>query len=153
MTLFEARPPDLRKERLRQQLVWGGIILIAVLAVLGFVFRHWRVEHTVDNFLTKIEQKDYNAAYAIWNADPDWEKHPERYQDYTFGQFQLDWGPTGDFGNITSHKVEGSVEPRSSGKVTGVVVAARINNRAEPACLWVDKQTRAISFSPIDCTF
>ena len=30
-------------------------------------------------------------------------------------------------------------------------VAVRVNDRAKPACLWVEKSTKAISFSPRDC--
>jgi hypothetical protein len=48
--------------------------------------------------------------------------------------------------------VDGSVVPRSRHTdASGVIVKVTINDRAEPACLWVEKKTKVISFSPIAC--
>jgi hypothetical protein len=154
MTLFEAQPANEKQEKLRERLLWSVIILLIVGGALAFVFRHWPHERVVDRFFAQIEAGDYRNAYATWNADPEWEKHLDRYKNYTFGQFQLDWGPTGEFGKITKHNIEGSVEPKSGGTVTGIVVAVRVNDRAaRPACIWVDKGTKALSFSPVECAF
>ena len=157
MSLLDAQPPDPRSEaraRLLKRLVLALGVVLVVSAALAFWFRHWPEERVADKFLTAIEQKDYKRAFALWLADPDWEQHTERYKEYPFGQFQLDWGPTGDYGEIKSHEIVGSVEPRSKvTAVSGVVVAARINRRAEPACLWVEKKTKTISFSHIPCSY
>jgi len=154
MTLFGAKPEDAKKDLFRERLMWSVVALILVGAVLGFVFRHWPHERVVDRFFDQLEAGDYRAAYATWNADPDWEKNVDKYKLYTYGQFQLDWGPSGEWGKITKHKIEGSVEPTSAGRVTGIVVAVRVNDRtAQPACIWVDKKTKALSFSPIECKF
>jgi hypothetical protein len=154
MTLFEAKPADERKEKFRERLLWSVVVLVLVGGALTFIFRHWPQERVVNRFFEQIEKEDYKAAFATWNADPDWEQHPDRYKNYTFGQFQLDWGPTGEFGKITTHKVEGSVEPKSGGRVSGIVVAVRVNNRtAKPACIWVDNKTKALSYSPVECAF
>ena len=154
MTLFEAQTPDPRDEekaKRRNRI----IILIAVLLLIavgtGYWFRYWPQERVVNNFFNLIEQKNYDAAYALWQADPNWKQHVDRYALYPFGQFQLDWGPTGDYGEITSHKVEGSLAPKSNGPVSGVVVVITVNNRVQPACLWVEKKTKVISFSPREC--
>jgi hypothetical protein len=157
MSLLEAQPEDPRAER-RRQLLKRGVIAIVVVAiaigVLGFWFRYYPEERAVDQFLTALEQKDYKKAFALWNADAEWEQHTERYSRYTFGQFQLDWGPGGDWGEIKSHEVVDAVAPKSKlTEASGVVVAARINDRAEPACIWVEKKTKAMSFSHIPCTF
>ena len=156
MTLFEAKQIDPRAER-RNQLVKRGAIIIIVIAIILapvlWYYRYWPEEHVVDKFLTAIEKKDYQTAFAIWNADPAWQQHADRYSNYTFAQFQLDWGPSGDYGEIKSHKIYGSAAPRSKiSEVTGVVVAAQINHRAEPACLWVEKKSKTISFSHLPCT-
>lgn len=154
MTLFEAQPANEKQEKLRERLLWSVVVLLIVGGMLTFVFRHWPHERVVSRFFSQIEAGDYKSAYATWNADPDWEQHVDRYKNYTFGQFQLDWGPTGEFGKITTHKIEGSVEPKSGGRVSGIVVAVRVNNRtAKPACIWVDKNTKALSFSPVECAF
>jgi len=154
MTLFEAQPANERQERLRERLLWSVVVLLIVGGALAFVFRHWPQEHRVDKFFDAVEAGDFKSAYATWTGDKDWEQNPDKYKNYTFGQFQLDWGPTGEYGKITRHKVEGSVAPKSTGNVTGIVVAVRVNDMAsKPACIWVDNKTKALSYSPVACTF
>jgi len=156
MTIFQAKQLDPKAEA-RKRVLKRAAIIVVVLAVIAapllWSFRNWPEEHAVDKFLSALEKKDYKQAFAIWNADPDWDQHADRYKEYPFGQFQLDWGPSGDYGEIKSHKIYGAATPRSKvTNVTGVVVAAQINGRAEPACLWVEKKTHTISFSHLPCT-
>jgi hypothetical protein len=157
MSLLETKPEDPRAKRrqaLLQKLLIALVLIGIVGGVLAFWFRHYPEQRAVDKFLTSIEQKDYKTAFAIWNADPEWEQHADRYSNYTFGQFQLDWGPSGDWGEIKTHEVVDAIEPKSKiTEASGVVVAARINARAEPACIWVEKKTKALSFSHIPCSF
>jgi hypothetical protein len=157
VSLLEAQPVDPRAESRRRFMrnVLGGLLVSAVLAApLLWFYRNYPEERAVDRLFTAIEQKDYRKAFAVWTADPEWEQHAARYEDYPFGQFQLDWGPSGDWGEIKTHQVEGSVEPRSkTGTVSGVVVVTRVNNRGEPSCLWVEKKSKQISFSPLPCAF
>jgi hypothetical protein len=155
MTIFESKPPDpaaeLRARRRKQFLVTAVIILIVV-AIIAYWNRYWSEERVVDQFFTALEQKNLEKAYALWRADPQWQQHVERYKEYPFGQFQLDWGPTGDFGYINKHEVLGAVAPKSANtKASGVIVAIRVNDRVKPACLWVENSTKAISFSPREC--
>src|SRR3954463_14097024 len=121
MTLFEAKTLDPKVEarkQLAKRVVIALVVLAIILAPALWFFRNWPEEHAVDKFLTALEKKDYKQAFALWNADPEWEQHVERYKEYPFGQFQLDWGPSGDYGEIKSHKIFGSADPRS--KVTSV---------------------------------
>src|SRR5437868_14184886 len=156
MTIFESKPPDpaaeARARKIRNLLITTVVVLLVVAAVAWWN-RYWPEERVVDKFFNAIEQKDYEKAYALWRADPEWRQHVDRYSDYNFGQFQLDWGPTGDFGYITKHDVRGAVAPTSTNTETsGVIVAVRVNDRAKPACLWVEKSNKAISFSPRECS-
>lgn len=152
MTIFEAKPVDVRKERLRSIAKVTIVLLVLVGAAAAFFLRHWPEEHTVNRFFVAIEHKDMEKAYGIWMADPQWKQHPDKFSNYGYGQFELDWGPASEYGTITSHKVEGAVEPESKGSpVTGVVVVVTINDRAEPACLWVEKSARTMAFSPFAC--
>lgn len=157
MTLFEAKPVDPRAEhraRVLKRAIWTLIVLALVAGALLWHFRYWPEEHVVDKFYTALEQKRYEDAFAIWNADPDWQKHTDRYKDYPFGQFQLDWGPTGDYGEIKQHDVKGADSPRSKiDVVSGVVVITEVNHRKEPNCLWVEKKSRQISYSHFNCAF
>ena len=157
-SLFDAPPPDPAAEaRNRRHLRTGIIALIIVLILAGIAYwnRYWPEEHVVEKFFAAVEQKDYEKAYAIWRADPEWQQHTDRYKEYPFGQFQLDWGPTGEYGYITKHEIRGAVAPKSNNTDTsGVVVAVRVNGIADEtklACLWVEKSTKTINFSPLDC--
>lgn len=154
-SLFDAKPEDPAAEarsKRRTRLILVAVVVLIVLGVVAYLNRNWPEEHVVDKFFTAIEKKDFETAYGIWRADPQWQQHTDQYKQYPFGQFQLDWGPTGDYGYITKHDIRGSVAPKSNNSETsGVVVAVRVNDRAKAACLWVEKSTKAISFSPREC--
>ena len=157
MTIFEAKELDPRAEararRLRNGLI-SFVIAVLLAAALLWWFRYWPEEHVVDKFFAAIEKKDLETAFALWNADPQWRAHTERYKDYPYGRFELDWGPSGDYGMISSHSVKGAVAPKAKvSEVSGVVVVVQVNGRAEPACLWVEKKTKTITFSPYPCQF
>ena len=152
MTLLDAKPPDLARERRVRNTVIAAICVLVMSTLLAFWFRYWTQEHLVDQFFIAIEKKNFDTAFALWNADPDWKQHVEKYNKYTFGQFELDWGPSGEYGPITKHEVAGSARPRSKGNVSGIVVKVIVNGRAEPACLWVEDAPHTIGFSPIPCS-
>lgn len=146
MSLLDAPPYDPRRDRRRNILIISLIVVTLVGSFSAWYFRNWPEEHAVDKFLTAIEHKDYDQAFADWNADPNWKQHPDRYKNYTFGQFQLDWGPSGDYGTITHHRIRGSAP---SGQNTAVIVAININDRADPIPLIVNRKTKEIGFSPV----
>lgn len=154
-TLFTAPPTDPAAEsRKRRAKIVLAASLIGLLALAGVIWnlRFWPEQHVVDKLLTQVEKKDFSGAFATWNADPDWQQHAEKYSSYTYGQFQLDWGPTSEWGEVTSHEILKVMEPDTkTGVVSGVIVAFRVNGRAEPTCLWVEKKTKAISYSPREC--
>jgi len=145
MTLFEAKEFDPTIEQKRRIYAIAGLVLLIILGFLVYNFWNWREEHAVNRFLAAIEHKDYEKAYAIWNADPAWKQHPQKYAGYNFGTFELDWGPTGEYGEIRSHKIRTSLTPKNS---SGVVVISMINDRKVPLPLWVEKKDRSITFLP-----
>ena len=157
-SLFEAKPPDPQEEaRARKRLRFGIIALAVVFILAAFAWwnRFWPEERVVDKFFAAIEKKDFDTAYGIWRADPQWHQHVDKYKEYPFGQFQLDWGPTGEYGYINKHEIVGAVAPLSNNTETsGVVVAIRLNGVVDPdktVCLWVEKSSKTINFSPRDC--
>ncbi|HET9743010.1 MAG TPA: hypothetical protein VFQ00_09675 [Terriglobales bacterium] len=145
MTIFQAKEYDPRVDKRRRIYVISALIIIAVLIYLGYHFRNWREEQTVNHFFAAIEQKNYEKAYAIWNADPNWKQHPQKYSGYNFGTFELDWGPTGEYGDIRSHHIRAAINPKNA---SGVVVVVKINDRREPMALWVQKKDQSITFLP-----
>ena len=149
MTLFEAPEYNARREKQKRILLIATLIAIPILAGLGWYFRHWPAEHRVNTFFEAIERKDLPGAFAIWNNDPDWRSHVDRYKGYPYGQFELDWGPASEWGMITQHSIDAAVTTKEG---TGVIVAVKINNRTEDAFLIVNKD-HTIGFSPVEIQF
>lgn len=149
MALLDAKEYDPRpKQRLIRLIV--AVVVLAILAVVAyFMFRYSSEKKVIENFFQAVEAKDFEKAYGIYNADPEWKQHPQKYNNYTYNQFVLDWGPSGDYGIITSHKIECAAEPKSSGfqPASGVIVVVRINNRADKTeSFWVEKKEKSIGY-------
>src|SRR5262245_50731385 len=91
------------------QLVWRLVGLTAALVVVALAllwfFRYWRQERVVNEFFSALQRKDFDAAFGIYNADPGWKQHPEKYSRYPLPQFMQDWGPSSEYGTIVSHKI------------------------------------------------
>src|SRR5579864_8734649 len=145
MTIFQAKEYDPRIEKRRRIYVIAALLAAALAGFLTYRFWDWREERTVSSFLTAIEHKDYEKAYAIWNADPNWKQHPQKYSGYNFGTFELDWGPTGEYGEIRTHRIRSAITPKRS---SGVVIISMINDRKQPLALWVEKGDHSITFLP-----
>ena len=146
MGLMDAKEYDPRPARRR----WRIIIAVAALIVVPLLtwrifFYYWPEKHVVDRFFQALEQKDFETAYGIYVADPDWKQHPQKYNDYSLSQFKLDWGPSGDYGKIVKHSIDCVLEPPRS---SGVIVSVIVNGRAESASLWVEKSSKTITQSP-----
>lgn len=148
MTLFDARPYDARKARIRRNLYVGILISVPFIAAFTWYFWNWPEEHRIDRFFHAIEAKDYVKGFALWNNDPDWQQHPQRYQAYPYGQFEQDWGPSSDYGVITSHQIVVSKQYGS-----GVVVGVLINGGKTPLFLWVERKAKTIGFSPVELQY
>ena len=151
MTLLNPPTYDEKREKRRKVLIVAGIFVLLVVAFLAWEFRYWPEEHVVNRFFSRLEAKDYEGAYAIWMADPDWKQHPDKSARYSYNEFYLDWGPGGEYGPINSHEIANSLSPRTSGggsSSSGVIVEVTVNGRAEPARLWVEKSDKTLTFSP-----
>ena len=151
MALMDAKEYDPRPAQKRRKIIATAVVVVVALAVYLYLTRYDSEKKVINNFFHALEQKDFEGAYAIYFADPDWKQHPEKYSAYTINQFKLDWGPQGDYGPITSHQVDCALEPPKKEFVTasGVVVVVTINNRAEPRSMWVEKKAKTITDSPV----
>jgi len=145
MTLLDApRYDSARARRIRNIKI--AVFMAVVLGAFGtWWFWNWPEEHRVNTFLATVESGDQSKAYGIWNNDPDWQQHPERYRTYGFDRFQQDWGTGGPNGQIRSYR---TVLSRTWGN--GVLMGVDINGGKKPIFLWVDRKTKQISFSPVE---
>ncbi len=151
MGLMDAQEYDPRPaQRRRRLIVTTAVVIVVPLAIWYFFLYYWPEKHVVDKFFQAVEQKDFETAYGIYEADPDWKQHQDKYQDYNFNQFRQDWGPQGEYGVITSHQVDCATElpTKDFHRATGVIVVVKINQRAETKSLWVEKKSKSISLSP-----
>ncbi len=144
-TIFTAPQYDPRRER-RIRIIIAAVVAVAILiSVLGYLYRNWPEERIAGQFMTALVNKDFEKAYGIWMHDSDWKQHPQQYSDYNFREFYNDWGPGGEWGIIKSFHIDGSASPKGG---SGVVVQVTINERKEPARLWVEKKKKTLTFSP-----
>jgi len=145
MTLLDAKQYDPSHDRRRNIRILSIIIVLAIIAGLAWNYRNLAEERIATQFFEDLQQKNYEAAYAVWMHDPNWKQHPEKYSQYTFGEFYRDWGPGGEWGLIKSHRIYGSLNPKNG---SGVIVEVVVNERAEHARVWVEKGDKTMSFSP-----
>lgn len=143
MSLLNAPEYDEKRARRRTATVLMILTAVVVLAGLAWFLRNWTYERRVDRFFSRLEQKDYEGAFALFTNDPEWKAHPDKYKLYPFGQFSLDWGPSGDWGPITSHHVDCAARTGS-----GVIVRVTVNHRAEPAYIWVERKDKTLGVAP-----
>ena len=150
MTLLDAPSYDAARAKRRRNVIIGAIVGLLVLGILVFVFWNVPAEHRMNRFFAAVEARDYPRAFGIWNNDPDWQQHTEKYAStgYPYGRFVNDWSESGEYGKITSHKILYATS--SLGNST--LMAIEVNGRKTPLTLGVEKKTHAFSFTPFDLT-
>lgn len=155
MALLDAKEYDPRPARRMWRLIGVAVLIVVVGFIAWRVFRYTPYTHTINKFFDAIESKDYETAYGIYNGDPNWQQHPEKYNQYPLSQFKLDWGPSGEYGPITSHKIDCVTEPEAKDfhSSSGVIVVVIVNHRTNETSLWVEKGSKTITTSPftVEC--
>src|SRR5215472_6907624 len=122
MGLMDAKEYDPRPAR-RLWTIVGVVVGLAVVwwilwfwPIIPWFYRYGSQERVINRFLEAIERKDFDTAYGIYHADPDWKQHPNEHQEYPLARFMLDWGPSGDYGAIASHRIECAADPSKGGR-------------------------------------
>ena len=144
-TIFTAPQYDPRRERRKRAIMAAVVAAAIVVGVFAYLYRNWPEERVVGHFFTALVNKDFETAYGIWEHDPTWKQHPQNYPNYSFREFYNDWGPGGEWGIIRSFHIDGSANPKAG---SGVVVVVTVNERKEPARIWVEKKDKTLTFSP-----
>lgn len=143
MTLLDAPNFDPARSRRRKIQLSMAVVLVLVIAVMGWLYRNWPQEHAVDKFFSALQKQDYEAAYGIYLHDPDWRQHLQKYSQYTYADFYRDWGPGGEWGLVKSHRVYGSASSKG-----GVLVEVVVNDRADRARIFVQKSDKTLTVYP-----
>jgi hypothetical protein len=120
------------KERLKVPL---GIALVLIfISGIVYKFANFREERSVRQFMSQIENGQYDSAYSVWDTEG----------RYAMKDFLQDWGKDGYY-------TKGMREARivdSNSKGSAVVVYLGIDSLKSPVALRVDKESLKISFSP-----
>jgi len=147
MTLLDAQPYDPSKARRRKIWIATTVLAVLVLAALAWIYRNWPEEHAVDKFFTALQHQDFETAYGIYFNDPGWRQHQQKYPQYTYADFNRDWGLGGEWGIIKSHRIYGSANTKAFGG-GGVVVEVIVNERSEHARMFVQKSDKTLTVYP-----
>ncbi len=147
MTLLDAQPYDPTKTRRRNIRIATAVVIVIVLAALGWFYRNWPEEHVVDKFFTALQHQDFEDAFGIYFNDPAWRQHLQKYKQYTYADFYRDWGPGGEWGLVNSHRIYGSANTKGFGG-GGVVVEVIVNERTEHARMFVQKSDKTLTVYP-----
>jgi hypothetical protein len=148
MTLLDAPVYNEARAKKRRNILIAVGVLVVILGGLTWWFWDWPQEHKVDQFFVAVEAKDFPKAFGIWNNDPKWQEHTDKYKLYPYGKFLVDWSASSDYGVITSHQIVMHL-----GKGSGVIVGVEVNGRKTPFFLWVERKSGAIGFSPFELTY
>ena len=158
MTWLDATPYDPGPARRRKIRIFIAVVVILVLAAVAWMNRYWSEEHVVGKFFAALQNKDYETAYGIYYADPQWKTHPDKYSIYPLNQFIQDWGTGGQWGVIRSYKVNGS-STCSSG-ASGVVgrragsISRATTSGSPPAAgfsIWATRSANALAAAFTTC--
>lgn len=161
MTLLDAPAYNEARERHHLEILWISVGTLLVLFIGFWLVSgrpvdwpwnwliHLRGRHTINTFLKDVEHNDLPAAYAAWNHDPDWQKHPDKLGAYSFARFQQDWSPNSpenEYGSVQSHDI---VAARMSGNV--LLVGIRINGlKSKALFINYDPKSKQLGFSPVE---
>ncbi len=154
MTLLNAPGYDAKRENRNRNLLIGAAVLLVLTAVVGIAgflvghgwfFTNLHAEHRVNAFFDALQSQNYDRAYSIWTNDPDWQKHPSKY-DYTLKRFTEDWTTDSPVnGPIRNHHVDISKTDGTGWFGTGIIVAVRVNGDHK-LFMWYQKSDGTLTY-------
>ena len=115
-----------------------GCALVLSLILYG-IFRNFTEERQAKSFIDLLRARNYQTAYQLWcnSANP--------CPGYPFTKFMEDWGPQSAHADQSSAKVASSASCGS-----GVMIRVAYTGSEEPVDLWVERDTKTVSFAPYD---
>jgi|ERR1700746_2325734 hypothetical protein len=143
MTLLDAQQYDEARARRRRNRIVIAVIVVLIGVWIAYHFRYYPERRVAARFFEALQKQQFETAYAIWQNDPNWKQHPNKYPNYGYGDFFRDWGTGGEWGIVKSYSIDCSLAPGS-----GVIVQVTVNSRSDHAYVWVQKSDKTMSFSP-----
>lgn len=148
MGLFDGQAEEPQNKRIRYA-VTGMVFALLMSLGVAYLYRYHEEKNTVRLFLDTLVAGDLPQAYRIWKANP----------NYTFDDFQKDWGPAGEFGPVKSYRFE-TAQKRDG--ASGVIIVIEVSKfqpfptgrdsserrQNKEIRLWVESGDKAISFAP-----
>ena len=80
MALMDAKEYDPRPAERRRKIIATVVVAVIAISVYLYLTRYDSEKKVINNFFQAIEQKDFDKAYGIYEGDPDWKQHPEKYR-------------------------------------------------------------------------
>ena len=127
---------DAKREKKVKVLVVSVLAVTITTATLYGLFRDYKEESKVKQFLAAVERKDFPAAYSYWGCT---KESPCR--DYSYEKFLEDWGPKGENTSLVN---AGIYDSERCG--TGFLAALHSGN--QDVALWVERSTGIVSYAP-----
>ena len=151
MTLMDAGAYDRTSDRKRRTLTIVLLCVTGIIAIIAFLTWNMPAERRVNQLFAAIEKQDFPQAFGIWNNDPGWQQHAQRYAaaGYSYGRFVSDWGSDSDYGTIKSHKILHATSRYGNSTLLAVEVNGR---KGALLTLAVEKHAHAMTFPPFALT-
>jgi len=146
MTLLDAKEYHPEKERKKKARIISAIVLILVLALIGWWNRFWPEKRIADKFFSALQKQDFEAAYGIYYSDPSWQQHPQNHSQYPFNEFKQDWGPGGQWGLVNDSM---SYDPWDYAHITAFNFLPFVLARVGKAAGWVVHFVTVIWFAAL----
>ena len=122
---------DARKEKRTKIILYTVLALAVAGGALYFLFRDFREEARIKEFVELLQKQDYKPAYALWGCT---DQKPCR--DYAFDKFMEDWGPQ-------ARPLEVGGKKSCHG---GIIQSMRV--KGQEVNLFVDRSTLSVGFAP-----
>ncbi len=123
---------DARREQRVKWALYGLLATAIIGGALWFLFRDYKEEGRVKEFLSLLERKEYKTAYGLWGCTD-----AEPCRDYKFERFMEDWGAA-NAAAVERTKVKSCTN--------GIIQLMRV--KGEDVRLYVDRSTLVIGFAP-----
>jgi len=124
----------------------SSIVVVAGLIIgltLYGLLKNRSEEQQAKYFVQLLQQKDYTGAYRLWGCT-DTSPCP----NYPFSKFMDDWGPQSAHADESTAHIGISESCGGSGAGSGVVIRLDYQGSEQPVPLWVERDSKIISFAP-----